>query len=420
MSKGYKIILAVLLVLLGLLVYMQANQPQPINWSPSYSNVDKIPLGSKVFFESLKAQTNVKQIDKVPFNFLSDSTISGTYFFLNNHLAFGEAEGNKLLEWVRKGNTLFLAADNFGSYLMDTLNLKKTSRTRVEDLKTFPQLQLTNQRLKASSDSTFTYHHNQPLAYFSEIDTTQQIVLGTAKIASKKNKKVSKKDQMINFIEAPVGKGKIYLHLFPEAFSNFFMLSEKNYRYAEKVLAYLPKKTPIYWDNHYKANETVETSLLYVLLNDHALKWAYYFILIGTVLFVFFEGKRKQKAISVIPPLKNQTYAFTKTIAGMYLEKADHTAIAKKQITQFYDFVRNELRINQKPNQPGFYENLSTKTGESQEDLKSLFTYLAKIDEKVKVDKQELLRLNRRITEFKTKNSWNKNKTQNPNKPETI
>src|SRR5699024_3525281 len=104
------------------------------------------------------------------------------------------------------------------------------------------------------------------------------------------------------------------------AFSNFFMLTKHNYAYAEKAMAYLNLKGKVCYDvSHDRAFTTYYTSPLYVFLGNKYLKWGYYFILIGAILFIIFEGKRKQKAIKVIPPLRNKTYDYTRTIAGMYL-----------------------------------------------------------------------------------------------------
>lgn len=51
MSKTYKIALGVFFLLLAGLVWLEANEPEPINWSESYSANDKIPLGTYLFMK---------------------------------------------------------------------------------------------------------------------------------------------------------------------------------------------------------------------------------------------------------------------------------------------------------------------------------------------------------------------------------
>ena len=54
MGRSYKIILGALLALLAMLIFLEANQKDPVNWYPSYSITDKIPQGTFVFYESLE------------------------------------------------------------------------------------------------------------------------------------------------------------------------------------------------------------------------------------------------------------------------------------------------------------------------------------------------------------------------------
>ena len=121
MSKAYKISLALLVLLLVFLTWLEANEPQKVNWSPSYAALDKIPLGTKVLFKNLKQQDiDLQEVNIPPYEFLNDSTISGTYFFLNNSLGFDEPELKRILTWVARGNTAFFIAENFSQNLLDT------------------------------------------------------------------------------------------------------------------------------------------------------------------------------------------------------------------------------------------------------------------------------------------------------------
>ncbi|HET8810868.1 MAG TPA: DUF4350 domain-containing protein [Flavobacteriaceae bacterium] len=398
MSKYHKILLTVFLLLLAGLVFLEASQPQPINWNPSYAHVDKIPLGSYVFYESMqkKYPENFQKVKQPPFEFLNDSSVSGTYLFLNHAIAFGEAELKKILAWAAKGNTVYISAAYLGQNLLDTLQLETRVAFKYNTVKYQPILNFTNPNLKA--DSAYFYAHDTDLVYFLEIDTTAQTVLGISDLLAKKP---VIEDSLVNFIKAPFGKGEIFLHLFPEAFSNYFMLLGNNREYAEKALAYIDPEKPIFWDAHYKIGGVFQTSPLYILLGNKYLKWAYYFVLIAAVLFVLFEGKRKQKSIEIVPPLQNKTHDFTRTIAGMYLENNDHKAIAEKQIQLFLNYVRTKLRINTQEIDEEFLKNLSERSGNSEKTTRDLFSYIASIQQKQHLEKSELLKLNKSISDFK-------------------
>ncbi|MGB7843203.1 MAG: DUF4350 domain-containing protein, partial [Salinimicrobium sp.] len=315
MSKSYKIMLGLLVLLLVLLTWLEANEPEELNWTPSYSAFDKIPLGSFILYKTLTKQPfEIQKVNVPPYEFLKDSAQPGTYFFLNNQLNFDDAELARLLAWIEKGNSAVLIAENFSKNLLDTLNLKRKTSIPKKGFSSKPILNLSEKSLKR--EKAFLYDRQTNENYFSEYDTLQQQVLGVSQLYSD-NLKITEPN--INFLRDSIGKGAIYLNSFPKAFSNYFLLAEKeNPEYAARVLAYISAEKTLFWDQYYKTGKAYYTSPLFVLLNNRKLKWAYYFLIFGSLLFIIFEGKRKQRSIPVTKPLKNQTFHFTRTVAGLY------------------------------------------------------------------------------------------------------
>lgn len=401
MSKIYKIILGFLVILLGLSLYMEASRKDALDWSPTYAVKDKNPLGGYVFYHSLKEQSkNFKIVDQPPYTFLQDSTRSGTYVFIDDKLMLNKTATQRLLDWVKKGNTLFIAANYTTLFDYDSLHLQQRKKMRRNSLINYPQFNLSNPELKA--DSGYVFKHNTGLHYFKQIDTLNQTVLGEAYL---KKDSLNKSKGEVNFIAVPLGKGELILHSSPAAFSNFFMLSKQNYRYVEKVLAYLNLESTVfydvYFDPSYNDDQAKNRSPLYVLFGNKYLKWGYYFILIGAFLFVVFKGKRKQKAIEEILPLENKTYEYTRTISGMYLARKDHTSIAHKKINQFSVFLQQELRTDLETSNEAFVNHLFQLTHYSKPELKSLLKLIQYLRKKKVVTKQELIALNKKINNFK-------------------
>lgn len=400
MNRTYKVTLVIFLLLLAGLTYLEANQPPPLNWNPSYIATDKIPLGSYVLFESLRDQKfPVQQIGTPPYEMLQRDSLTGTYFFLNDRLAFDDAALGKMLEWVEKGNTVFLAANAFSENLLDTLGLKTGTAIPHDGISSKPMFNLAQEELK--SNRPFILGREIYHSIFTQIDTSKQIVLGISELYSD-TLKIN--DPEINYIKAPFGEGAFFLHTTPQAFSNIFLIEDENYRYAENVLAYLPSDSTLYWDNYYKTGKTFQTSPLYILLAEPSLKWAYYFIIIGSVLFIIFEGRRKQRSIPVIPPQKNRTYEYTRTIAGLYLENEEYRNIAFKKISLFLEYIRNKYRIPTVELGEQFYIELSASSGKSREEITDLFKLIREIQNKQRLTREDLLRLNSAVNSFKTKN----------------
>jgi hypothetical protein len=400
LSNLQKIVLGFFLILISLLVYIEATKPVPLNWFPSYSKVDKIPMGTYVIYDVLKQHFNDNLVDVSipPYIHLRNEDLNGTYLFINNHIGFDKTELESLLSWAGKGNTVFLAANNYSKNLLDTLGLEISYAFFYNRFATQPLLNLVNENLKASTP----YHieKNMRVSYFNKIDTLTTHVLGFSQ--AYEDEQILNKPEA-NFIKVPFEEGNLYLYNQPEIFTNFFLLDEKNNSLTSKVLSYINTDSSLYWDNYYKTGRRVDISPLHILFSTKSLKWAYYLLLIGVILFVFFEGKRKQRSIPVVAPLTNKTFEYTQTISQIYLENNDNKAIAKKMVVQFLEYIRIKLRVQTDQINKRFFEEVSLRSSNETSETISLFETIKKTQESSIVSDNELEELHKKISQFKSK-----------------
>ncbi len=403
MNRRYKIMAAVLVLLIAGLVVLQALKPEPLNWFPSYSKLDKIPLGAYIFYDQLENNLDNKEIEEItipPFERLMDSLGDGTYFFMNGQIAFDDAETGKLLKWVGRGNTLFVSATYQSGKLLDTLGLSLNNYYEQKVLSRKPLLNLTNPELKAAKP--YLMDKDIGSSYFAKIDTAKTTVLGIYDIMRDEDSSRIKEPK-INFVKVPFEKGTVYLHLFPQAFSNFFLLESDHAKYTDDLLAYLPSKGKLYVDQYYKSGAAYNTSPLFLIFGNRYLKWAYYIVLIIVLLWVLFEGKRKQRSVPVIKPLPNQSLDFTRTIAGMYLEKNENRQIALHQINYFLEYLRSQYRVATDPLNLEVIQTISEKSGVDLAQTKQLMDHIILIRQNPKADENGLVKLNHMIEKFKAK-----------------
>ncbi|MEO6188165.1 MAG: hypothetical protein ABIO82_04220, partial [Ginsengibacter sp.] len=215
-----------------------------------------------------------------------------------------------------------------------------------------------------------------------------------------------------NFVVLFSGRGRIYLHVAPRIFGNYFLLTNDNYKYFEQVISWLrPDPKDIYWDEYYKNSGTSgrrrgnspnddKFSTLSVIKQHTPLLWAFWIAVTGLLLFIFFNIKRKQRVIPVVSPNVNSTVAFTETIGRLYLQKKDNRHIAEKMITYFYEHLRHHYFIGTVTVSEEFINSLSGKSGVSKESTKELFSFITQILAQEKVDDLELMRLNTEIENF--------------------
>lgn len=399
MGKKGGIYIVIAVLTLSAFMLIQYNKPKEINWFPSYVTEHKIPYGTYIFNQLLETifPTQLNQVYSPAFEFINaNDTLVGTYLFINNNIQFNKEELNSLLEWTSNGNTLFIASKSFEEKLRDTLELDldyvysgfETSQKQLH--------KLVNPNFSIPDSITFNRDTSTP--YFSEIDTTNSIVLGQVSLLIEE-----KEQQKINIIKHPFGEGTIILSTFPEAFTNYFILKGENRNYTAGLLSYLDGKRPIYIDNHYRSGKSFYTSPMYIFLNTKELKWAYYIALIGALVYVVFEGKRKQRAIPVVTPLTNRTLDFTRTISDMYYIQSDQKAIAEHKINYFLDWIRTRYYIGSITKEDDFYSNLANRSGHSLEFVRRVFSFMEQIRNSNQLTDTDLLKLNTLIQKFKAK-----------------
>ncbi len=408
MDKKLKIYIGLLVLIVLGIFYVESVKPKEINWYPSYAAKHKIPYGTYVLHKemsSLFPKSEVKDVYQNPYIYLKDDKNNGTYFFVDNKVNFDKDELNQLLEFTDRGNDVFIATNGIH---LDTLQIQTSYLT------TSAFEEKAYQKMSNPIFGGKEYHFDRDFSklYFSEVDTLNTTVLGELVVRNENDSIISKKP---NFIKVKYGEGNFYLHTFPQAFTNYNMLLDSNYEYVANVLSYLNNqqknetgarggsnsRSAILWDTYYKTGKSRITSPMHYILSTKSLKWAYYIGLIGVLFFIIFKGKRNQRLIPVITPLKNQTLAFTRTIANMYYEKSDHKNIAEHKINYFLEYIRIKYRLSTLKIDERFYKNLANRSGNSEEKVVALFKKIQQIQSKSSITEEDLVALNKAIEDFK-------------------
>jgi len=383
-------------VLLALLLLMEVMKPKPIDWSTTFSKEDKIPYGNFILFDLLDQifpQQNIETAYQPIYNQLQDSTLSEqkrNYLLINWSFDIDELDQNTLLQFVADGNNVFLASNSLPESFADTLHLAVEQIFHYDflaeegDADTLA-FNFVHQDLKAAK----AYYLKKYIAdnYFELVDTFNATILGV------------NGEEQANFIQMPFGRGNFYIHINPILFTNYAMTHGNNAEYVEKALSHLPN-LPTFWDEYYNVGRReVKTPLRYFLANE-ALRWALYISLIGLLLFIIFEAKRKQRVIPIIPPVTNSSVEFTKTVGMLYYQHGDHKNLAEKKITYFFDFLRKHYFIRNIDYNPSFYEMLANKSGTDIGLVKVLFQKIINIRTKADILQDDLLELNNAMDDF--------------------
>jgi len=394
MSKTVKLYIFIFALAIVAMLYSESAKKKSINWFPTYAKKHKIPYGTYVLYHSLKdlfPDSKIKDIRKVPYLFLKEKKQTGTYLFIDTGINIDEETQNKLLDFVERGNTVFVSTSG---YNIDTLGIE-TKTIRPDGMDETPFFKLYSPSFK---NKEYSFDRQFSNVVFSEIDTLNTTVLGQSGYV---NERGERSVSGANFIKHHYGEGDFYFHTFPEAFTNYQILNSPSHLYVAGVLSYLEDPEILFWDMYYKTGKSQISSPMHYILTSKSLKWAFYILLFGVLIYIIFEGKRKQRSIPIVTPLKNQTLAFTRTIANMYFEKKENKTIAEHQIQYFLEYIRIQYRVPTYTINEEFKTTLAARSGKSIESIKKLFDKINKIHNQNYVSDDELIKLNKLIEKLK-------------------
>ena len=365
----------------------------------SFSKKDKNPFGASIAYrqvKSLYASNSIRDV-RQPFSKtwkeISDS--GSLYICITGSLFVNEEEADAMLQYVDAGNDLFISA----AYIDDVLQQKINCTTKVNFNQVFGAMAFTqtSTRSLVEPDSAYSYFYYPFNNYFLKIDSGRTRVVGV------------NDDLMPNSIVYFHGRGKLYLHCDPRAFSNYFLLKDSNFKYMQQSLAFTSVVPGhVYWDDHYnklrrRKGEDDNFSTLSEIMKHPPLVYAFWLTLLLLLLYVLFGGKRVQRIIEQRKPNENTTVTFTETIGRLYLQKKDNKNISDKMITYFNEFIRNKYFLNTNSINEDFITALSRKSGVQRESVDSLYRTITSAQSSDHLDDYQLLSLNEQIQNFNKK-----------------
>jgi hypothetical protein len=369
MSKKVKLYIAILVIIFIAKIYIDLSKPKPIDWRPTYSLKDKIPLGMYVFdkeMPSIFKNQKITKFNTTAYEYLADKyyendsidkgfEIKGTYLNISEYSNTDDQSISDICNWVSYGNTAFISSKFINESLLDSLNVEMNGEFDINDS---IYNWVANKKL---GNEKFKLIENVGNNFFSKIDTLNTTVLGYQ----------SGDSTRINFVKVPWVNGNFYLHTQPAAFTNFHLLKKDHFQYAEKVLSYIPKGD-IIWETKGQNGEVIDESPLRFIFSKPALYWAYYIALIGMLFFIIFNAKRKQRIVPIIEPLRNTSIDFTKTIGNLYLQEGNHDDIINKKIIYFLEKIRNEYLLDTTKLDADFIKKLQQKSGKNTVDIQEV------------------------------------------------
>jgi hypothetical protein len=384
-----------LVLLFAAFVVIQLLMPKPLDWKQSFSSKDKIPFGTEALYllsEDIFPGKSITPVRQTIYEQLNNWEVPNVdnYIFITNELDLPKEDVNRLLNFVRRGGSVFITARRFSGPLADTLKLKTFSHSFFNPVDTTHTdsigIEFIDSKTLERTGSYF-FKSNIASSYFESYDTAYTKILAR------------NTSEEVVFINTKYGKGNIFLSTNPLLFTNYYVLDSIGSGFIAHALSHLPIRD-ILWDEYYKPGKGKLDSPLRFILSEPSLKWAYFVALFTLLIFTFFTAKRKQRIIPIIQPEVNNTVEFAETIGKLYQNYGDFKDIANKRILYFFDQIRLKYKLNIDIIDQDFVQKISNKTGIDSKRIDELQKHILYIKTQNQISEKDLMKLNTLLDGF--------------------
>lgn len=388
------------LILLGFIALSYFGKP-PVNWTVTFDLDDENPFGTHALQQLLPSYLQQEEEAKIETVYLSfeeliNQDYTGDMLVVCSQFNAGTRDVEALFDYVAKGNKVIVASNVFRGFLEDSLGLENRNYNiehSLEAQQVGAAAMGTNKVdidfAKGGAYPKRTYTFSTGAASMFLVDTNQQL-----------SRLAYTFDEELMFGGMAIGKGELYLSTTPMLFTNYYLLRDKGDEFVAGLLSPLVGSNSLTYNQFYQFGRAEARTPLRYILSQPALRNAYILALVGVLLFVIFYGKRVQRIIPVIEPLKNSSLDFANTLGQLYYQQKNHENLAKKRLRYWLSFVRNHYLLETKVLDTNFEQELTAKSGAPAKSIKFL-VYMAQTSEQEKTySVAEMLLLEEHLNNF--------------------
>lgn len=424
--KSSRNFLFAMLVLFVLFCLLQVNLPKKFVWSPTFSHVDKQPLGCFVF-DSVLTQSlpNGYHVTKKTFFQLDQEHAKEkiSVLMVVDQQNLKQLDVKYLCNIARRGGKVMVVASssfddgrNADTVVVD--ELERTFKVRIED-GTYFSLRGILAGLKAHDNDMYDtiYWNNRETMYAAQsyrmfynmvggtlfVDSVPKVkrlayTLSTAGYDYKldslyvgdftgfdtivdEKERIERIDtfaikKVPTAVSVPYGKGEVIFVSSPLLFTNYGMLEGNTFVYIFRLMSYLAD-LPVYRTEAYVKTDAMlvaEQSPFREFIKRPPLRWALYLALLGVVLFMIFTARRRQRVIPIMSKPANRSLEFIQLIGTLYYQRKDHVDLVRKKFKLFAEELRKTagVDISDVNTDDREYLLLAEKTGMNSDRLKKV------------------------------------------------
>jgi hypothetical protein len=395
----------ILVAVVVLAVSYGGNKKKGLDEHITLDKKDKIPYGTYVAFHDLKyifprARIWVDMEEPGFWDSISVNRSGQAVIMISPVFNADEEEMKRMIHFAAAGNDVFISAFEY-SYDADRMIAASFSRFDRSHYYSKDIYRQDDSLEVALLDPPFSggYHaYNYPgfsmSDYFHDLNKTTTRQYGSDASGAP------------NFIHLQAGRGHLYFHKAPLAFSNYFLLHRNNIEYFEKAFSVIdPSVTRVLWNEYYLFKKTPGGSIkkqgwFSALMKYPSFRAAFLTAIALLLLFTLFEMRRKQRFIPVYTKPRNDSLDFVKTIGRLYFDKGDHWNLCMKMASYFLEHVRSKYKLATGLLDDAFIRNLQYKSGAGESLLREIVSFIHQLNQGPVVSRDQLTGFYKQLEEF--------------------
>lgn len=393
--------IAISVVVIGLLALLIYGQEERFNWDPTFQQEGENPYDISLFKKTIAASYEEKNYQEIK-SLYSDSAFipsqNGLIVYVDPYFGLDSIEISKLLMSAENGNQVFVATFE-PAYLLSILSpeCENDSMGSVY-FKRSKNIELKLEERQNKCEISYVVQNEKERYSWTYFD------LEGCDSVQVEGSLTSIGETFPNFIKLSHGKGSIYLYSNPLVFTNYHFRNQAVFEYTQGILSLIPHVKMYYLHPDYYDPSTypppVSESPLRFILSNPPLKWAWYLVLLITLLYVLNSVRRSQKPIPVFTLPENETAAYLDVVYRLYQKEGHHKDIIGVQEKMLKRHLRNKYRLNFNSRNENFYADASNRLQMPADYIKGLFTKLDRAKNNSTLSDEEFKEIIANIKEF--------------------
>lgn len=410
-TEQYKLLtLAIVLCVLGLLIW-QFSKPikTKFAWEKTYGDGKTQPYDFGVFEQMVQLNTskNFVLVSERLEDVLKASDVPKTiYIRIGEQANYNQKEVDELLNFVEMGGQAWLSTENVSDNLLKEIG-------EVDSSFKFGVFRDSNVNIRVQDSRSKSFEYNISTRGYGKksINFDWRYLSG---LSLRKNiSPLGTVDGVLNYVVISRGKGKLFLHSSPIMFSNYLLNNDSGYLHLSAVFEDFNFENILFDKinrnkelSNRSDNKRAASPLAYVL-KQKPLRWAWYLILMMTILYFAFYTKRKQKFIPIWSVKKDFDCLWIDSLVALHLNKGDYKMLSALRMKLFMSHLRQVFKLSEDQIESKDYKQIAIKIGGSEEQVKLLFEHYQLIQHSNRMSSERFIEWNKIVNELKKKTNKN-------------